>query len=106
VVGRGWEVRSKRKRFLVVAMMISPYVAAEAFALRGWWRAEGGGWRVKVRAALGMGSGAVRYGMRCDAMLEGDAMGVLGAGGGGGQVVNGHGGERASERCGVMSEVG
>ena len=68
MVGRGWEVRSKRKRSLVVAMMIFLYVAAEAFALRGW-MVEGGGWRVKVRAALGMGSGTVRYAMLCYAML-------------------------------------
>ena len=70
-----------------------PVCCCRSFCLE---RMDGGGWRVKVRAALGMGSGAVRYGMRCDAMLEGDAMGGVGA----------HGGERASERCGVMSEVG
>ena len=93
MVGRGWEVRSKRKRSLVVAMMIFLYVAAEAFALRGWRRVEGGGWRVKVRAALGMGSGTVRYAMRCYA-------------GGRWRCNGGGGGERASERCGVMSEVG
>jgi hypothetical protein len=64
---------------------------------------DGGGWRVKVRAALGMGSGTVRYAMRCYA--GGRCNGGAGEGGQWSMVMEENGPVRGAVRCGVMREV-
>jgi hypothetical protein len=83
-----------------------PVCCCRSFCLKR--MAEGGGWRVEGEGACSSRDGK-RYGTVCDAMLCWRAMqwGCWG----GGAVVNGHGGERASERCGAVrcderSEVG